>query len=75
MVNPNNHGITPNNVQRNVNYDRGSGFSPNGYRSYPTSFAGNNSQFDRRDLNLPVHLGANRAHDNNARDIKERNKK
>ena len=39
----NNHEITPNNVQRNVNYDRGSGFSPNGYRSYPTSFASNNS--------------------------------
>ena len=71
-VNPNNHQITPNNVQRNVNYDRGSGFSSNGYRSYPTSFAGNNSRFDRRDLNCPVHLGANRAHDNNGRDIKER---
>ena len=30
-VNPNNHEITPNNVQRNVNYDRGSGFSQNGF--------------------------------------------
>ena len=65
--------ITPNNIQRNVNYDRVSGFSPNGYKSYPTSFAGNNSQFDRRDLNIPVHLGANRAYDNNGPNIKERN--
>ena len=59
-------------MQRNVNYNRGSGFSPNGYRSRPTSLPGYNSRFDRRDLNLPGHLGANRAHDNNGRDVKER---
>ena len=72
-VNPNNHQIMSNNVQQNINCDRGSGFSPNGYKNYPTSFAGNNSRFDRRDLSIPVHLGADRAHDNNGRAMKERN--
>ena len=35
------YGTKQNNAQKNVNYNRGSGFSANGYRNNPNSFPGN----------------------------------
>ena len=73
--NRDNSGATGNFAQqnRNFNYNRGHGFVGQNYRNDFFSFSNNAARFEGHNNAPTSHLGTNRAHDNDKRDVRERN--
>ena len=71
----NNFGATANDAQqsRNFNYNRGHGFDGQNYKNNNFSLPNNVARFERHHNAPTSHLGINRAHDNNRRDVRENN--
>ena len=71
----NNFGATGNSAERNrnFNYNRGHGFASNNYRNDHFSSSNNMARFEGHNDAPMSRPGTNQAHDDNRRDIRERN--